>query len=158
MKKQDRQGVRTAQQLEQKYDYSDQTRNAAEARRGAAEAQAAAAAAQAAAAQLAHYITARGTDGIWTYEKWSNGHAVCWCATEETTVNGYAEFEQNMPGGLFIEDPEFASVSVYAVMGNFFVAVTELSASAIKWHASEYAAEASEGAVRFMIEVKGKWM
>lgn len=158
MKKQDRQGVRTAQQLEQKYDYSDQTRNATEARRAAAEAQAAAAAAQAAAAQLAHYITARGTDGIWTYEKWSNGHAVCWCATEEITVNGYAELEQNMPSGLFIEAPEFASVNVLAVMGNFFVAVNELTASAIKWHVSEYAAEASERAVKFMIEVKGKWM
>lgn len=157
MKKQDRQGVRTAQQLEQKYDYSDQTRNAAEARRGAAEAQAAASAAQAAAAQLAHYITARGTDGIWTYEKWSNGLAVCWGVTEEITVNGVAELEQAMPSGLFIEAPDYASVGVYASLGSFLSTINDVSASAIKWHVAEYAAEASERAVRFMIEVKGKW-
>lgn len=158
MKKQDRQGVRTAQQLEQKYDYSDQTHNAAEARRGATEAQAAAAAAQAAAAQLAHYIIARGTDGIWTYEKWSNGLAVCWCATEEITVNGYAELEQAMPSGLFVEAPAYANISVFAIMGHFTACVNELTSSAIKWHVAEYAPEASERAVRFMIEVKGIWM
>lgn len=163
MSKQDRQGVRTAQDLERKYEFADQTHNATEARRAAADAQAAAQEAKAAVAVLANYIESQGTYGVWKYEKWSHGKAVCWCTTEEMVLNFAEEnafcvnLTRDLPSGLFVGVPSFVSVSVYAAEGFYNNVVNSVMANAIGWSTVEQTATATARVVRFVIEVKGEW-
>jgi hypothetical protein len=35
---------------------------------------------------VADYVVARGTERIWTWEKWASGKAMCWGCTAEKTV------------------------------------------------------------------------
>ena len=37
---------------------------------------------------IADYVVETGTSGIWTYEKWKSGKAVCWGKQTSTLVNG----------------------------------------------------------------------
>ncbi len=62
-------------------------------------------------------IVKEGTDGIWTYEKWSNGKAVCWgilgadevissgTTTMGDTSVGYKTLFKVFPGSLFVSTP-----------------------------------------------------
>ena len=62
---------------------------------------------------IADYVVERGTDGIWTYEKWESGTAKCWGVWKFSTVSfsqatsyaygvlGIPQF----PNGLFIGTP-----------------------------------------------------
>lgn len=36
---------------------------------------------------IADYVTERGSSGIWTYEKWRSGKAVCWGRATTTLAN-----------------------------------------------------------------------
>jgi hypothetical protein len=61
-------------------------------------------------------LVARGTDGIWTYEKWASGTAKCWGVHTQSNVDinaawgnlyeskGYAV---DLPSGLFVDTPIF---------------------------------------------------
>lgn len=60
-----------------------------------------------------------GTDGIWTYEKWASGKAVCYGSVTETNVamtsaEGYGYYcpakSYSYPTGLFIEDPVLSPI------------------------------------------------
>ena len=65
---------------------------------------------------LADFIIERGTSGIWTYEKWDSGKAVCWgvksCGTVEITTTWGSLFEsaspytENYPTNLFADVPQ----------------------------------------------------
>ena len=69
---------------------------------------------------LGDYIVERGTSGIWTYEKWLSGKAVCWgVATMSIAASGmspvgsffYRTATSSFPSGLFDATPElFTSV------------------------------------------------
>ena len=55
-------------------------------------------------------VVEQGTDGIWTYRKWTSGIAECWGKTDvpETTYSangGYKGITVNLPSGLFSETP-----------------------------------------------------
>lgn len=61
---------------------------------------------------IADYIVEQKTSGIWTYEKWNSGKAVCWglwttTSTFPTTYGGAYEsassLNKSLPSGLFIE-------------------------------------------------------
>lgn len=163
MSRQDRQGVRTAQELERKYEFADQTHNATEARRAAADAQAAAQEAKAAAVVLSNYIVSQGTDGVWKWERWSLGKAVCWCTTEEMVLNFTEEnafcvnLTRDLPSGLFVGVPSFVSVSICAAEGVYNNVINSVMANAIGWSTIEQTATATARAVRFIIEIKGEW-
>lgn len=163
MSKQDRQGVRTAQELERKYEFADQTHNATEARRAAADAQAAASEARAAVAMLNDYIVSQNVSGVWHYEKWSSGKAVCWCTTEEMQLSFTEEtafcasLTRDLPSGLFVDIPSYVSVNICATEGIYNNVINSVMANAIGWSTIEHTATATARAVRFIIEVKGKW-
>ena len=65
---------------------------------------------------LSSFVTETGTDGIWTYRKWSDGTAECW-GQYTTTMNftgssgvtgllvGDVGLEIDFPTGLFVETP-----------------------------------------------------
>ena len=63
---------------------------------------------------IADYIVERGTSGIWTYEKWNSGKAVCWgtktgnLSRISTYFNFplYAFTDVAFPSSLFIEPPK----------------------------------------------------
>lgn len=166
MSKQDRQGVRTAAELERKYEFADQTHNATEARRAAADAQAAASEAQAAVGMLKDYITLQGVIGAWHYEKWASGKAVCWCITDIMAVEFatqlhsaafYASVTHDLPSELFIEPPSFVSVDTYAAEGFYGNSINSITASAIVWSALEHTEAATTRNVQFIIQAKGRW-
>lgn len=68
---------------------------------------------------ISDFVIERGTDGIWTYEKWASGKAVCWgsksCGTANVT-NGWGDesthlyeskqgYSETYPSGLFKNPP-----------------------------------------------------
>lgn len=63
---------------------------------------------------VADYIVEQGTSGIWTYEKWNSGKAVCWgtktgnLSRISTYFNFhlYAFVDVAFPSSLFIEPPK----------------------------------------------------
>ena len=63
---------------------------------------------------IADYIVEQGTSGIWTYEKWNSGKAVCWgtktgnLSRMSTYFNFhlYAFYDVAFPSSLFIEPPK----------------------------------------------------
>lgn len=80
---------------------------------------------------ISDFIIERGTDGIWTYEKWASGKAVCWgVSTQENVPIDIAWgslFESppyvfELPKDLFIDTPQFdiALVSTSGVLLEVF--------------------------------------
>lgn len=68
---------------------------------------------------ISDFVIERGTDGIWTYEKWASGKAVCWgsksCGTADVS-NGWGDesthlyeskqgYSETYPSGLFKNPP-----------------------------------------------------
>jgi hypothetical protein len=67
-----------------------------------------------------NYIVEEGTDGIWTYRKWSSGVAECWgvhvLENVETKTAWGALYESNgftvdLPTELFVDTPQFSITS-----------------------------------------------
>lgn len=54
---------------------------------------------------IADYVVETGTSGIWTYEKWESGKAVCW-GTKTHTITGWGGW-----GNLQEGTPALASIS-----------------------------------------------
>lgn len=57
---------------------------------------------------IADYVVDTGESGIWTYEKWASGKAICWGTqsnyitfTSPMTNMGYASITVNLPSELF---------------------------------------------------------
>lgn len=62
------------------------------------------------------YVVEQGTDGIWTYRKWSDGTAECWGHTDVPTATyaangGYKQVSANLPAGLFVSTPDVVTAS-----------------------------------------------
>lgn len=70
----------------------------------------------------ADYVSSRGTSGIWTYEKWNSGKAVCWgkknfgtvdCKTSWGSIyHSNTALKESFPSGFFSEAPYHFDVSV----------------------------------------------
>lgn len=182
MSRQDRQGVRTPADLERKYDlggkYNEVLEVVTYARKVLAEAQSEATELQKkvdeALSELQEfyeeaeqildsigqdYVVERGTSGIWTYEKWVSGKAVCWGCTETATidysVNSTAFCE--LPSGLFITSPSFVSVNSLSSGGLITNSIYELTASVVSWFTVDHTTEPTSREVKFMVEVIGVW-
>lgn len=67
---------------------------------------------------LADFVLETGTDGMWYYEKWASGKAVCYgkknYGSLATKAWGYlyasSELSVTFPSGLFIENPQYISI------------------------------------------------
>lgn len=62
------------------------------------------------------YIVEEGTEGVWTYRKWSDGTAECWGRTDVashsyTANGGYFAVSESLPNGLFATTPPIVVVS-----------------------------------------------
>jgi hypothetical protein len=77
------------------------------------------------------YITARGTEGDWVWEKWESGKAVCWAQSNFGNIpvtNGWGSiYESNslnkdFPSGLFVDIPKYLHINVVSAGGAAFVA------------------------------------
>ena len=81
----------------------------------------------------ADYIVERGTDGMWTYEKWASGKAVCWGKKNYGDIKisnewggadklyESAEFSQSYPTGLFIGMPDTLHIDVMSTDGGAMI-------------------------------------
>lgn len=61
-------------------------------------------------------VIEEGTEGIWTYRKWSSGIAECWGQTYVPTTTysangGYKIVQETLPNGLFVTAPEVVNAS-----------------------------------------------
>lgn len=115
---------------------------------------------------IADFIVEQGTDGIWTYEKWSSGKAVCYGMTSEKyitcdrTSNGVyrAGVSETFPTGLFVERPKSINLEILATIGVCFShTINTISKDDIDWYVS--ANSTSEGSydMTFVLEAKGRW-
>lgn len=176
MSKQDRQGVRTATDLERKYDLSQiskqknesgkqsvqisqlnqlisQLANIVSVNLGELQSQL---------NNIVDYIVEQGESGIWHYEKWLSGKAKCWCTTEATTITyddlllglGFIQ-SQDFPENLFVDTPYYVSVNGYA-LGIQSNTISDITSSNVEW-CSMVHIEVESAEVRFLIEAHGKW-
>lgn len=80
---------------------------------------------------VADYIIATGTDGIWTWEKWARGKAVCWGKRNYGSIavttpwgNIYTSdiINEDFPNGLFADIPDYMDTRMLSSEGEVFIA------------------------------------
>ena len=80
---------------------------------------------------LSDYIIATGTDGIWTWEKWASGKAVCWGKRNYGSIavttpwgNIYSSdiINEDFPNGLFADIPDYMDTRMLGGEGEVFIA------------------------------------
>lgn len=111
------------------------------------------------------HIVESGTDGIWSYRKWSDGTAECW-GTYEFQLNLVEQFQNvwagqtfalNLPSGLFVSTTSFSDTCVQMTTDNLWSAacskVTSDTVSVKCFSGYKYQ---NAGAYVF-ISVKGRW-
>lgn len=105
--------------------------------------------------QSASYIVEQGTSGIWTYRKWSDGIAECWCSINSSIPSGWSG------SGITLTFPfTFATVDYGIVqfhnyqVERAYTVITPTNATTITIHTKN-----SEDAFTafFSIDVKGTW-
>ena len=120
--------------------------------------------------QMVDFIIARGTSGIWTYEKWASGKAVCWGVTTKESFNintayagayysevtnggknGHAEF----PSGLFVAEPTLVNVQNYGTAGLIGCHIRTVAKEKVEFFVSNPMLTTLE--LQFTIEAKGRW-
>ena len=115
---------------------------------------------------IADYIIEQGTDGVWTYEKWASGKAVCWCNTDEMTIEysklwgGVAHYDgvtYDLPTDLFKSAPHYATVNTLSGSGLLSNSINSITKSNISWYAMCHTNTPATYTVRFLIEAKGFW-
>lgn len=105
--------------------------------------------------QSASYIVEQGTSGIWTYRKWSDGIAECWCSTNTSVPSGWS------PGsGIILTLPFTFKTVDYGIVqfhnyqiARAYTVLTPTNATIINIQTN------SEDALTafFSIDVKGTW-
>ena len=104
--------------------------------------------------QSASYIVEQGTSGIWTYRKWSDGIAECWCSKTDSVPSGWSG------DGITLTFPFTFATVVYAIVqfhnyqiARAYTVITPKNATTITIHTN------SEDALTafFSIDVKGTW-
>ena len=110
------------------------------------------------------FIIQRGTDGMWTWEKWASGKAVCWGKTEKAQYNANSSYGSGFyvdtpdigwVNGLFTEAPV---VSCLFETGNYGVPLISINLTSA-WGISPviYSPVATTFEGSFHINAKGKW-
>lgn len=116
----------------------------------------------------ADYVVEQGTDGIWTYRKWSSGISECWGVYTATLTNyasnigsagtlyGYKTESLSFPTGLFIEEP-IPTFSAYVGAGFAMTGTitTAISASACTFYA--VATASGSQSTKWYLRAEGKW-
>lgn len=107
-----------------------------------------------------------GTDGIWTYRKWSNGIAECWGIIDESfnpkTNWGSTKYvalgQRNFPNGLFNSLPKVtATASKTSGSGMPIVALEGISSTGFKGFINELSGNEYTYPVKISIYAVGTW-
>lgn len=114
---------------------------------------------------VADYPVEIGTDGIWTYEKWASGKAVCWGATDTKKIDvddayGMGFYNStpesaSFPDGLFVAPPSNISVQNYATLGIIGCYIHNLTKDAVDFFVSSFVSVNLD--LRFTIRAVGTW-
>lgn len=112
------------------------------------------------------YIVEQGTDGIWTYEKWASGKAVCWGSASRSGIANqkwseghfyFAITDITFPTGLFTTTP-VVNTTIEESGGNFFMSKRTSSATSLgALYAISLIEYSDTKTVVFNIEAKGRW-
>lgn len=122
-------------------------------------------------AKQADYVVEYGTDGIWTWEKWASGKAVCYGRTGSMKVwfgrdwygkCMYATIDVTLPQindvSLFSSYdtivPNIITVSGYGIHSN---SVSMIEDNTLKWYSAHHSSDAEDINVQYAIELKGRW-
>ena len=112
---------------------------------------------------ISDFVVEEGTDGIWTYRKWSSGIAECWGSYSETkshagtVLGGYAyNVTVAFPTNLFIALP---IVTYSAYLGNQYALTGTLNNSFTVSSINLFAICNTSGskATTWQIQAIGKW-
>ena len=111
------------------------------------------------------WIVEQGTSGIWTYEKWNSGKAVCWgyWTTTSTFPNPFSggyesatSLKKNLPSGLFIEVVPLFSGAVSTSNGAW-LENPRASTTDISTYVLNIVKQTSPIDVRIYAKVTGRW-
>lgn len=119
------------------------------------------------------FVVAQGRSGIWTYRKWRNGFAECWCTTSNNvTTNtkwGNVYYSQYLQGGYalpftFIETGDFQDapqgfVDVQTPGGNYSFQIADrcTTTAAPKGYVMCPVQQTSEIETYFTFYIRGRW-
>lgn len=115
------------------------------------------------------FITEQGTDGIWTWEKWASGKAVCYGTTEKIPIQYargwydipyiayYQTVSYHFPTGLFTDSPQYVSIDSLSGSGLLGNCLNDITKDSVRWYAISHSTISQEYDVSFLIEAKGKW-
>lgn len=119
------------------------------------------------------FVVAQGRSGIWTYRKWRNGFAECWCTTSnKVTTNtkwGNVYYSQHLQGGYalpftFIETGDFQDapqgfVDVQTPGGNYSFQIADrcTTTAAPKGYVMCPVQQTSEIETYFTFYIRGRW-
>ncbi len=110
------------------------------------------------------YIEKQGTNGIWTYEKWSSGKAVCYATVNETLnlddkYTGeiyHTVANATFPSNLFIDPPK-VWLEILSAGGLFVKSVSSITKDDIGYYIGEFTTSPANRTLDIMIEAKGRW-
>jgi hypothetical protein len=111
------------------------------------------------------FVIETGTSGIWTYEKWASGKAVCWGTTTKKPINfdghwatdvWYAGLQETFPN-IFVETPSYASVNTLSAIHLFGNCLQAVNKENIAWYSFAFQSSAVELEIEYMIEATGRW-
>ena len=115
---------------------------------------------------VADFIVERGTDGIWSYEKWYSGKARCVGTTasidfefkNDWIVDTYFNSTSyNLPEGLFVSTPEYVNIQTISTDGLHSNCLYALTNAKISWYAISHGAQAKTRSLKFLLLAEGKW-
>ena len=119
---------------------------------------------------ISDFVIEQGTSGIWTYEKWASGKAVCWGVTNTeafaiTTVYQslyYSEPTNSgkmgnavFPKNLFCEAPTKVNIQNYATAGLIGCHIRDVSEIEVNFFVSNPILTTLS--LQFTVEATGKW-
>lgn len=120
--------------------------------------------------QMVDFVIARGTNGIWAYEKWASGKAKCWGVTNaevfsidtqyssvyysEPTSNGKIG-NARFPENLFCEAPTNIHIQNYATAGLIGCHIRDVSKEEVNFFVSNPIRV--DLTLQFTIEAQGRW-
>lgn len=110
------------------------------------------------------YIEKQGINGIWTYEKWSSGKAVCYATVNQTlslndqyTGEIYHTYASaTLPTDLFIDAPK-VWLEILSAGGLFVKSVSSITKDDIGYYVGEFSTSPTNRTLDIMIEAKGRW-
>ena len=115
---------------------------------------------------IADYIVEQGTSGIWTYEKWNSGKAVCWGtirgATGTFTSHGIGVYyskaiSTSLPNKLFSTVSYAIPTMISGGGGLLLPRASGVSVSVVLVDFIRFYGGSDSLNIQYAVEVKGKW-